>query len=100
MANHRAKVCRALADFLGTFPVVDSFRFCHPQDREYTFIRPGVAPSLMSLGPICPWWERCGMWLSLRTHSALYLSFKGSLSVSLPPFPLPPSHTGSSMHLW
>jgi hypothetical protein len=44
-ANHRAMVCIALAEFLGTFPVVDSFRFCHPQDREYTFRRPGVAPS-------------------------------------------------------
>jgi hypothetical protein len=44
-ANHRAKVCRALADFLVAFPVVDSFRFCHPGDKEYTFHRLGVAPS-------------------------------------------------------
>jgi exonuclease III len=38
-ANHRAKVCKPLQDFLATFPLVDVFRSCHPLAREYTFQR-------------------------------------------------------------
>jgi hypothetical protein len=91
--NHRVKVCRVLADFLVASPVVDSFRFCHPQDREYTFRRPGVALShldrdyvpgayLHLMGAV--WHEA-----TILDHSALCLSFKGSLSAS-PPAPPPP----------
>ncbi len=44
-ANFRSKVCRPLADLLSTFPLLDCFRHFHPSAREYTFCRPGVAPS-------------------------------------------------------
>jgi hypothetical protein len=34
-----------LGDFLNTFPLLDAFRHFHSSAREYTFCRPGVAPS-------------------------------------------------------
>jgi exonuclease III len=65
-ANHRAKVCRPLADFLAAFLLVDVFRSCHPTAREYTFRRPGMAPpgwtGLTSLALCLVRLSPCGMW--------------------------------------
>jgi hypothetical protein len=86
--NHRAKICRPLADFLATFPLVDGFRFCHPGAREYTFWRPGVAPSRLDRayipGPLIH--EVVSMWRVATTshHSSLCVSFGGALA-RLPP---------------
>jgi hypothetical protein len=93
MANYRAKVCRSLADFLTSFPAINSFRFCHPGDREYTLRRPGVAPSRLDrayvpgthlplIGAVC-------QVPTTSDHSALCLSFKGSLAAALPASPPP-----------
>ena len=39
------KFCKSLKDLISGFQLVDAFRFKCPNKREYTFFRPGKAPS-------------------------------------------------------
>jgi hypothetical protein len=93
--NHRAKVCRPLQDFLATFPLVDVFRVCHPLAREYTFRRPGLAPSRLDRAYIPPFLlsDVVSVWHVATTsdHSALCASFRGALAAAPPP-PAPKSY--------
>ncbi len=96
-ANFRSKVCRPLGDFLASFNLVDSFRACHPAAREYTFRRPGVAPSRLDRAylPASLLPSLVSVWHPATTsdHAALCLSFSGSLGGrGLPPPPTPTSY--------
>ena len=39
------KKCLALDNVITVAKLIDTFRFCYPMKREYTFFRPGCAPS-------------------------------------------------------
>ena len=41
----RQKTCPALQDLIEVGQMVDAFRSCYPEKKEYTFFRPGCAPS-------------------------------------------------------
>jgi hypothetical protein len=80
---------------------VDIFRACHPLAREYTFRRPGLAPSRLDRAYVPPALvgETVSVWHVATTsdHSALCASFRGVLAAGPPPPPQLPGHTGSLM---
>ena len=41
----RQKTCAALDDLVKVKKLTDSFRYCYPNKQEFTFFRPGSAPS-------------------------------------------------------
>ncbi len=86
-ANFRSKVCRPLADLLSTFPLLDCFRHFHPSAREYTFRRPGVAPSRLDrayvLGPLLSSVSAMRQLSSTSDHAALLVSFGTPLGVQM-----------------
>jgi hypothetical protein len=107
MVNFKAKVCRPLADFLATFPVVDSFRHCHPNAKENIFRRPGVAPSCLDRAYLPG--HYFSSLLSVRNvattsdHAALCLSFGGVLARHLAPPPQPEANwkfNSAGARLW
>jgi hypothetical protein len=79
---------------------VDVFRACHPLAREYTFRRPGLAPSRLDRAYIPPTLlsDVVSVWHVATTsdHSALCASFRGVLAAGPPPLPHLPGLTGSS----
>ncbi len=94
-----SKVCRPLADLLSAFPLVDCFRHFHPSVRQYTFRRPGVAPSRLDRAYVPPLLLSS---VSSVTHlpttsdHAVGLLWDSLGSASGLPPPLVLSHTGSS----
>jgi exonuclease III len=92
-ANFRSKVCRPLVDLLSAFPLVDCFRHFHPSVREYTFRRPGVAPSRLDRAYVPPLLlpsvSSVAHLPTTSDHAALLVSFRTPLGVQMASPPPP-----------
>ena len=92
------KKCQSLDNIVKVFKLIDSFRFCYPTAKEFTFFRPGCAPSRLDRIYLSSCMENavCNVnhFASLADHCGV------NLKISLDLHLQPPSRENTDYSYW
>ena len=91
--NFNLKKCEALSDLVNLFGYSDGFRTLYPNDIQFTFVRPHMAPSRLDRVYLPPLWKEKVMEVNhfptLSDHKGLEVTLDAQAPVRQPRVPSP-----------